>query len=1012
MVVVPYPRVNAITPESNAYRLDVSARSFGSDVTEGIGNLSKAIGGFGNMAAEHAIKFQEQENDLKVAEAENKFMLEDATVSANFRTTTGNNASPEALKTYYENLEEIRAANGTGLTPRQQQLYNQRTRNFQARQINAGATHVATQQRALTAATHAANREIKTNNTAQDPLNNQLFDFTLVGIEEDIDRQAKSQGWSPEMVANAKEEARTKAWAQRLTVMSRENPIEALDLFNKNRSQINSNVHPQLEARIQQGLDDRGSRTIANGIIKGDSNEILRMTPEHLKPRVRQILGVPDPNAPTEDEMGYPVTRQKQSQVAPNERVTQINQNAPLATAIEREAKVNGLDPDVLKTVASIESNGKINAVSPSGKHKGVFQLSDDVFGQYGKGDVFNLDDNVAAGAKSLAASALKFKEAIGRDPSATELYLAHQQGNSGVVQHVRNLTKPAWENMLATNEGKQKGEAWAKAAIWNNLPADDKKKFGSVENVTSGEFLETWKQRVEGGKPKTTQVGPFKVMTNNNWRLRKGAPEAGYVPYVDKNTPDLQITPLNPGAKGFNDMGANHKWKGIVFHHTAGETIDSALGVRDTSGNGYNFLIDKDGKIYQTAPITAATWHAGPLNTSHLGISFVAKDANHVSEAQHQAGLKLAQSLINSGTAGANVIGHGEAGQGKMANEGVKTAEAIRQWIKTVPDGQTSYKVAAVGPMNVQGSIPANTNPQAQNQQKLAQVTDEVSLERGMKTARELADVLAPNNPRFMDYTEQRMNQEFRQLKGVEAQNQLFNRNTVHGYVLGDGKTSVTSIDQIIGPDANPIVREAYYKLQPKDQQYIKNQIQTNQTQANKSTPEQFETFYRLRGLATSSPEEFMKVNPLAEDLSNPQKLQIQSMQSNFKKQETQRLQLTRMINDVKEPLRQAGLYNNKYQPVNKDRFDKFVGMYEVQIQQFQQQHKRLPDETETKQMVQRTLREISPAGWISGPTRAFEAVVPPKETAEISAEFQKRYNRAPTPGELRTIYLIQQGK
>ena len=51
---------------------------------------------------------------------------------------------------------------------------------------------------------------------------------------------------------------------------------------------------------------------------------------------------------------------------------------------------------------------------------------------------------------------------------------------------------------MLSTGEGKQKGEVWAKKAIWGNIPNDIKKQYGSVDNVTSQDFMNIWKHKVE----------------------------------------------------------------------------------------------------------------------------------------------------------------------------------------------------------------------------------------------------------------------------------------------------------------------------------------------------------------------------------------------------------------------------------------------------------------------------------------------------------------------------------
>jgi hypothetical protein len=53
--------------------------------------------------------------------------------------------------------------------------------------------------------------------------------------------------------------------------------------------------------------------------------------------------------------------------------------------------------------------------------------------------------------------------------------------------------------NMLGTGEGKRKGEAWAKAAVWGNLPQSAQQQFGAVENVSSRDFVGVWTQRVQG---------------------------------------------------------------------------------------------------------------------------------------------------------------------------------------------------------------------------------------------------------------------------------------------------------------------------------------------------------------------------------------------------------------------------------------------------------------------------------------------------------------------------------
>jgi len=64
---------------------------------------------------------------------------------------------------------------------------------------------------------------------------------------------------------------------------------------------------------------------------------------------------------------------------------------------------------------------------------------------------------------------------------------------------------------MLATGEGQQKGEAWAKKAIWGNIPDSEKAKFGSVDNVTSRDFMALWKGKVEGRGATAVAAAPTK---------------------------------------------------------------------------------------------------------------------------------------------------------------------------------------------------------------------------------------------------------------------------------------------------------------------------------------------------------------------------------------------------------------------------------------------------------------------------------------------------------------------
>jgi hypothetical protein len=172
--------------------------------------------------------------------------------------------------------------------------------------------------------------------------------------------------------------------------------------------------------------------------------------------------------------------------------------------AIAQAAAKAGVDPSMMRAFAEIESGGRPGV--HTGSYKGLFQLSEAEFAKHGgRGDIFDPVENARAAAHKLKSESDEFRGKYGRDPSGAELYMIHQQGWGGYQQHMAQPERAAWESMYATAEGRQKGEGWAKQAIWGNLPASERRRFGSVENVTSGQFLNFWHQRYARAEGRAT---------------------------------------------------------------------------------------------------------------------------------------------------------------------------------------------------------------------------------------------------------------------------------------------------------------------------------------------------------------------------------------------------------------------------------------------------------------------------------------------------------------------------
>jgi hypothetical protein len=183
---------------------------------------------------------------------------------------------------------------------------------------------------------------------------------------------------------------------------------------------------------------------------------------------------------------------------------------------IEQAAKLFDVDIGMMKAFAKIESG--YNPRAKTGRYKCLFQLSDWEFAKYWQGDIYDIRDCSIAAARKFATEAAEFEKDVGRKATAAELYCIHQQGYHGCAFHYAAPHQLAWKNMYLTSEGQEKGEKWARKAIWGNVPWDLKNKIkGGVEALTSGQFIALWTERV------------------NRFMARKVEPPTHYVQHTSK---------------------------------------------------------------------------------------------------------------------------------------------------------------------------------------------------------------------------------------------------------------------------------------------------------------------------------------------------------------------------------------------------------------------------------------------------------------------------------------------
>ena len=115
-----------------------------------------------------------------------------------------------------------------------------------------------------------------------------------------------------------------------------------------------------------------------------------------------------------------------------------------------------------------------------------------------GPATFLNARDNAVAAAYKFATEDILFELSTHKKASFSDLYLIHQQGTQGAEEHVNHPNRIAWKSMCATGEGKAKGVKWCKRAIWQNTLPSVKRVWKSVENLTSGVFLNMWQNQVD----------------------------------------------------------------------------------------------------------------------------------------------------------------------------------------------------------------------------------------------------------------------------------------------------------------------------------------------------------------------------------------------------------------------------------------------------------------------------------------------------------------------------------
>jgi hypothetical protein len=127
---------------------------------------------------------------------------------------------------------------------------------------------------------------------------------------------------------------------------------------------------------------------------------------------------------------------------------------------------------------------------------------------------------------------------------------------------------------------------------------------------------------------------------------------------------------------------------RAFIVHHTGGRgTPEGVIRELNRKGLGVQYVMDRNGRIYQTLPDGARGAHimpgrgvgAGLSNANTIGMEVIGRDDRDITPAQVEAAKRFYAELQKR-YPGINVFGHGEVNPGhKQATEGATITDALR---------------------------------------------------------------------------------------------------------------------------------------------------------------------------------------------------------------------------------------------------------------------------------------------------------------------------------------------
>lgn len=267
---------------------------------------------------------------------------------------------------------------------------------------------------------------------------------------------------------------------------------------------------------------------------------------------------------------------------------------------------------------------------------------------------------------------------------------------------------------------------------------------------------------------------------------------------------------------------------------------------------------------------------------------------------------------------------------------------------------------------------------------------------------AAERAAVLFPDDPGhqaiYTDTLQQRIQSDYKMLQSTARTAQLQMRNTVQTELLTPDH-AVTSYEQL-----SPKAQQAFDLMQPEQQAQMRKVMTQNATADVPLTPTRQSRADELYGMSKNEPDKFMALDITQEDLTRTQKSQFNKMQADRKALVTSGAKVQSALSIMQPLLNDAQIFKSTTNTQANQEYNKFSGVFERALNNFEQEKKRPANEKEIKDIGAGLLRDVvlKPGTFWDTHGRAYEQDLQsmPKVRFGVSVEEQAKDYEAIPPG------------